>query len=266
MSNGSEFTQSLESSNQPLRAQVEARVEETRTAIQVLEEKRAEDKVSIQKALEEKIEAGDLKLEHEIKCLKELLEYRVSGLSEITQQYQEQQKYALEVATTEREKSASTLREEQARALGQAERERQKSADILKEALNTTIKSGDDNLRLHIDQQGQQNVAALRAQKDLSEQEFAASKEAIQKTERAVERQFESLRDLVDSKFADLGNRQDAALELLQSNSVRITEMEARGGGEKDQSSELKSSLAIGVAAIAVVASIAVGLVSALSV
>jgi hypothetical protein len=46
---------------------------------------------------------------------------------------------------------------------------------------------------------------------------------------------------------------------------VRITEIEARGGGEKDQAADAKSTFAIGVAVVGAIGSVAIGLISLLA-
>jgi hypothetical protein len=158
---------------------------------------------------------------------------------------------AMDKADTERQKSADVLRNEQQRALAKADVEREKSADVLRSQLEQQIESGDQNLLLHIDNQKEQVASA-----------FNASEKAIAKAEAANEKRFEAvnefraqlrdqqsqfvLRELFESTQHDMNRRLELQGRISQEQSIRLTEMEARGGGEKDHAADLKSTLAVG--------------------
>jgi hypothetical protein len=107
---------------------------------------------------------------------------------------------------------------------------------------------------------------------------FDASKEAITKAENANERRFDAvnefrsqlndqqaqfvLREVFDQSLADARRRSDALTELIQQLSVRLTEIEARGVGEKDYAAESKSQMAIGIAGAGLFVSIAISLIN----
>jgi len=230
---------------------------------------------ALKEALENKIESGDRSLEEKEQGNRELVVAKIDALAALTKQYQEQQQYALEVASTERRDSATALSEEQRRALEQAERERSKSAEVLERVLNdkissgiaalaSEVKSGDVALLQHVSQTGDALKAALSAQKELSDAQVASSKEAVGKTERNTEKQLESLGALIDSKLGEISKRQSDFVSEVQGLRLGLGKAEARGGGEKEYASEQRSTISLVIAVIAVIASVAIALITSL--
>jgi len=237
--------QSVEDLNQPLRARVDALESANQRALDKAADEVQRQMLDLRAYLIAKIEAADTRLGE-----------RIEALAELTEQYQREQKYALETATAEREKSAATLREEVRAA-----------AEVLRETTAREIFAGDENLRQHIGHQAEQ----VKLQND-------AQKEAIEKAEAATERRFEAVdrgqrllqenadkllpREQFEVVSTELREGRADNRELIQALALRMTEMEARGGGEKDHAADLKSSLAIGVAVISVLAATIIGLMA----
>jgi hypothetical protein len=189
----------------------------------------------------------DLKdlLNAKIESADKTLGVRIEALKELVQQYQIEQKAATSTAEEEREKAAQALRE----------------------SLGREIATGDENLRQHIDHQ-----------RDQIDQAFKASTTAISKAETATEKRFDSVqrnhellqdhtdrllpRELFDTTIGEVRERGQTNLDLIQALALRMTEMEARGGGEKDHAAELRSSLAIGIAAMSGIAAVAAALIA----
>lgn len=127
--------------------------------------------------------------------------WRAHQVKEYVESIMSEQKRALEMADSEREKAAAALRNEQQRALDQAEREREKAAVALRDQLSDRIAAGDTNLREHIAAQISQltlmvhdfeNIAEVRQEALRREMriQHAADQAAIQKAEAANEARF----------------------------------------------------------------------------
>jgi hypothetical protein len=262
--------------NEPLRARVDATFSEHQRALDKAEADNKQAFTDLRRNLEDKLQAGDEKLADNLASVKELLLTRVHALEQFSEQYHVQQQTAIEVATAEREKSADALRSQYEKAIRQSDEEREKSASALRNSLAREIQSGDENLRMHIETQISQVEATIESGRDLVNAWFNASKEAINKAETATEKRFKEVDDLrgqlgefvprevYDQGRADDRRRQDASLELMQSISLRVTEMEARGTERSSSTDDLKSTMAVGVAVVAVIVSGAIGLISLL--
>jgi hypothetical protein len=219
------MAQRLHLLNEPLRARVDALNAEQQRAIDKLEQETQRQFASLRDLLMAHTTHGD-----------EAILQRIASLKEYVEQYQR-------------------LRHDQDVS---AEQEREKAASALREALTHQIQTGDENLRQHVDHQKEQVGAA-----------FAASKEAIDKAEHANDKRFEALnsaglvpREIFEATAHELRERGSTNVELIQGLSLRMTEMEARGGGEKDHAAELRATLALGAALISVVASVSLGLIA----
>jgi hypothetical protein len=251
--------------NEPLRARVDATFAEHQRALERADKEREKTFASLQEALEDQLVAQ-----------KELLLSRLDQLEKQTQQRFEQQQHAIEVASVERENAAASLRA----ATDKADVEREKAAQALATAQSREIQAGDNALNLHFQSQVQQIEAAIEASKQRSDARFEASEKAIARKDAADEKRFESInafrgqlhdqqqlflpRELFDQAQIEHRRRNDAQMDFMQNIATRVTEIEARGGGEKDHSSELKSTLALAVAVVGSIGAIAIGLISLL--
>jgi hypothetical protein len=286
----------VEDSNQPLRSYVNAVFGEHQRAMSLAQEEREKEIRNLRESLIERIQSGDQALwnrlesfQHFIESgdqalwnrfdsLDKLYDFRISSLKELLEQYNIEQEKAVQTATEERANSADTLRNEQQRALDKADQERERAALALSQTLARQIESGDTNLRMHIEAQIAQVHANIQAQKDLVDTTFDASKEAIRKAENANEKRFESIndfraqlgdqqrqlvpRELFEQAQVEHRRRSDALTDLVQNTSTRVAEIEARGGGEKDQAADFKSTVAIGIGLSAILVSGAISLLT----
>jgi hypothetical protein len=220
-----------------------------------------------QKALQLQREADDQR----IMDLEKQLRTEIQAARETSEQHHTYQLRSLETAAEEREKSANQLRNEH-----------QRSADVLSTQLTQRIDAGVQG----VERQAQANFDNLRQHIDHNRQQVellaASQREAISKAEVATERRFEAVdtrlgelldvrsdfipREVYEQDRADTRRRSDAMIELIQGQSVRLTQIEAWGGGEKDHAADVKSTLAIAVAVIAVLAATAVGVLSIIAV
>lgn len=208
-------------------------------------------------------ESADFKLE----MAQQILQTRIDGLEAALHQYMKLHESATLIAAEEREKAAAALREAEYRALQRAEVETEKAAAALRFSMSQQVQAGDQNLLLHIE-----------AQKEQVKLAFESSEKAIEKAEQATNDRFHSvnefraqlndqaqqfvLREVYDQNSTDVRRRQDALLELVQSVSTRVTEIEARGTGQTDQAAGVRSTLAIVVAVAAVLASAGIGILA----
>ncbi len=101
-------------------------------------------------------------------------------LQEYIEKRMADQARALDIASTEREKSAAALRDEQSRAMNQAEREREKAAAAMRENLDRAIREGDERLREHIANQISQIQAALTSADKLEIQRVKTAEESTE--------------------------------------------------------------------------------------
>jgi len=230
---------SVEDLNQPLRARVDAVEEANQRALDKAERERDRAVQALREFLETKLQAKEQELTQ-----------RIAALQQLEEQYHREQKYALEVASSERQNAAVALREEVNRA-----------AQVLRESTAREISSGDEHLRQHINHNAEQMAMQI-----------AAQKEAIVKAEGAIEQRFQSYdqlwtevrrarndtiqREVFEQDRADNRRRQENMMELINAQSGRITEIEARGGGEKDHAADMRSKLALGVAFLSPIAAV----------
>ena len=165
---------------------------------------------------------------------------------------------ALESQVDRRMKSerdfSNQLQAQNQRAEDQAERVRDKAAQVLKESLQDEVRMADGNLLQHIQHQKEQVAAA-----------FAASEKAIQKAETAVDKRLDGMNEirqtLVDQQITFVGRlvfeqfEKEARRMIEQSNTsigevgTRVTEIEARGGGSRDQTTDTRqrNTLLLGI-------------------
>lgn len=148
----------------------------------------------------------------------------------------------------------------------------------LRELLEQQIESGDRGLGNEIRALHDLIFLEIRGQKEQIDKAFASSEKAILKAEASAERRFESVnefrgqladqartllpRELFDQFVGEYRDHHEILRRLVQQLSERVTQMEARGGGEKDKGADLKATFAIGVAFVAAIASTVIGLIA----
>lgn len=195
--------------------------------------------------LQEQIEAGDDRLRAEADATQRLsLEYRRLQEKAIDRDHTESETKADLLRTTIIQKAESDDR-----------------------ALAALHQQNFENLRQHIVHQKEQVDAA-----------FDASKEAILKAEHANAEKFHSvnglreqlreqqstfiLREVFDQTTMEHRRKGDANLDMMQALSIRMTEIEARGGGQQDQTANMKSTMAIAVSVLGLLVAAALAILN----
>jgi hypothetical protein len=179
--------------------------------------------------------------------LERFLQAQINSVRELGEQYHSTQQRALEVASDEREKSAEQLRKQLVERM-----------DALNRALTQQIEHQAEQRRFQLDAQ-REGMAKAEANNEKRFQQFDQLWQEMREARNSA-----IPREVVEKDSAEARRRSEAMLELINSQSMRITEIEARGGGEKDHAADLKSTVAVGVAIVAVIATSVIGFLSLL--
>jgi hypothetical protein len=154
----------------------------------------------------------------------------------------------------------------------QRESDEQRIADLEKH-LKEKAEGGDRELDLKLAGLKDLMQQHQTMQKDQIDYAFRAAKEAITEQKSTNNALFEEQRRALELLRTNLGSvvTKDSfsvveselrdgnatTLKLIQDLATRQTAMESRGGGEKDHAAELRSTLAIGIAAMSGIAAVA---------
>ena len=179
----------------------------------------------------------------------------------LTEQYQAQQQHAIEIAEKERQDRASALEHKDQRAKDAETAERDKNMQLVMDTINKEMDSNYRNLLQHI----QSNQTQF-------EQAVTSTRDALAKAERVTDDRFESAnnfrgtimdyaerllpRETFETSRQETDRRIEQYATQINRNSTNIAEMQARMGGNQENSDDNRQNLAIGISVGSVLISI----------